>query len=191
MAVSDGIAEAAEDLFVHVRWMSGLRRERLGGVELCLLPGAGPVFAKVGRVRLRSDELDEALDGVRARLRSEGRTTSTWRLGRVRHRPGWSSDFWASASFPSRRRRRWWRPLRRSGKRLVWRCGRFVARRMPTALPRSSPSRSGWVRTTRRRDSDPARHVPLTVLQGLPRPPRLPPKLGRHSRTLATGGCAR
>jgi len=96
MAVSDGIAEAAEDLFVHVRWMSGLHRERLGGVELCLLPGAGPVFAKVGRVRLRSDELDEALDGVRARLRSEGRTTSTWRLGRVRHRPGWSSDFWAS-----------------------------------------------------------------------------------------------
>jgi hypothetical protein len=81
MAVSDGIAEAAEDLFVHVRWMSGLRRERLGGVELWLLPGAGPVFAKVGRVRLRSDELDEALDGVRARLRSEGRTTSTWSLG--------------------------------------------------------------------------------------------------------------
>ena len=81
MAVSDGIAEAAEDLFVHVRWMSGLRRERLGGVELCLLPGAGPVFAKVGPVRLRSDELDEALDGVRARLRSEGRTTSMWSLG--------------------------------------------------------------------------------------------------------------
>jgi GNAT superfamily N-acetyltransferase len=81
MAVSDGIAEAAEDLFVHVRWMSGLRRERLGGVELCLWPGAGPVFAKVGRVRRRSDELDEALDGVRARLRSEGRTTSTWSLG--------------------------------------------------------------------------------------------------------------
>src|SRR6188768_4220842 len=81
MAVSDGIAEAAEDLFVHVRWMSGLRRERLGGVELCLLPGAGPVFAKVGPVRLRSDELDEALDGVRARLRSEGRTMSMWSLG--------------------------------------------------------------------------------------------------------------
>ena len=81
MAVSDGIAEAAEDLFVHVRWMSGLHRERLGGVELCLLPGAGPVVAKVGRVRLRSDELDEALDGVPARLRSEGRTMSMWSLG--------------------------------------------------------------------------------------------------------------
>jgi hypothetical protein len=42
MPVSREIADAAEDLLVHVRWMSGLLRERLGGVELCLLRGRRP-----------------------------------------------------------------------------------------------------------------------------------------------------
>src|SRR5690242_19657733 len=81
MALPTGIAAVAEDPIVHVRWMSGLRREEFGGLQLCLMPGEDPRLTKIVRVRLRSDEVEPVLSAIRARLRSEGRTTSTWWLG--------------------------------------------------------------------------------------------------------------
>jgi GNAT superfamily N-acetyltransferase len=45
------------------------------------MPGDDPRLAKVMKVRVRSGEVDRVVAAVRAKLRAEGRTTSTWWLG--------------------------------------------------------------------------------------------------------------